>query len=403
MKNELVERFLNYVAISSQSNADATTVPSSTGQMELAKFLKIELEKLGLENIILDEHAILTATLKANTPNQPIIGFCAHLDTVDVGLSPDIKPQILKFEGNDLVLNSKESIVFKVDEHPYVKNYLGEEIIFSDGTSVLGADDKAAIASIITALTHIKEHKHGEIKVAFVPDEEIGLLGAKVLPLDRFKVDFAYTIDCCVLGELVYETFNAASAFVDIEGVSAHPMNAKGILVNPLLIASDIIQSFDKTQTPECTEGKEGYIWQTALSANALEAKLQMAIRDHDKIGFEAKKEKIKSVVEKARLDNPKAKINLTISDTYANIFDSIDKDNPVSIDRLKACFDRVGVKPNIIAMRGGTDGSYLSSQGIPTPNYFTGAHNFHSKFELLPISSFEKSYELTLELMKAQ
>lgn len=402
MRDRLIERFLRYVAVSSQSDASSKIVPSSAGQLELASLLKVELSKLGLVDIELSSHAVLTATLRANVQDAPTIGFCAHLDTVDVGLSQDIKPRILRFCGEDLVLNEKEGIVFRVDEHPYIMDYLDEDIIFSDGTSVLGADDKAAIASIMCALETIRDMPHGEIKVAFVPDEEIGLLGAKKLPLERFKVDFAYTIDCCALGELVYETFNAASVSVHIEGVSAHPMNAKGILVNPLLIASDIIGGFDRAQTPECTCDKEGYIWQTALSANALEATLSMAIRDHDKDLFTAKKQRVEEVVQEARDANPKAKITLSIEDTYANIKDSIDMDNPVCIDRLKRAFATLGITPKILAMRGGTDGSYLSSVGIPTPNFFTGAHNFHSRFELLPISSFYKSYEVALELMKA-
>lgn len=401
MTQQLIERFFRYVAIESQSNASATVLPTTEGQKELAQLLFTELQQMGLEDVSINENAIVLGTLKGNT-SAPKIGFVAHLDTVDVNLNANIHPQILQFTGADLVLNKEKNIVLSVEEHPEIKKYLNEEIIFSDGTSVLGADNKAAIATIMTMLAHFIQTKepHGDIIVAFVPDEEIGLRGAKALDLKKFPVDFAYTIDCCELGEVVYENFNAASVRIEIQGVPAHPMSAKGVLVNPLLIATDIINGFDRLQTPEHTEGKEGYIWATDLSANASNAVLLLSIRDFDKESFETKKSLIQQVVQKISKDNPKAVISCKIDDVYANISDSL-TDDKRSLNLIFDSMKSLNLVPNVIPMRGGTDGAALSAKGITTPNYFTGAHNFHSNFEFLPISSFKKSLDLTIEILK--
>ncbi|MDI7494615.1 peptidase T, partial [Cronobacter dublinensis] len=260
--SQLTRRFFRYLAITSQSDASATTLPSTPGQHEMARALADELQTLGLEQIIIDEHATVTAVKKGTVPGAPRIGFITHTDTVDVGLSPEIHPQILMFTGEDLCLNAKEDIWLRVNERPEIKAYLNEEIIFSDGTSVLGADNKAAVTVVMTLLENLTpEMRHGDIVVAFVPDEETGLRGAKALDLARFDVDFAYTIDCCELGEVVYENFNAAQAEIRFTGVTAHPMASKGVLVNPLLMATDFINHFDRQETPEHTAGREGYVW----------------------------------------------------------------------------------------------------------------------------------------------
>jgi tripeptide aminopeptidase len=239
----------------------------------MARELAKELESLGLADIVIDEFATVTAVKKGNVSGAPRIGFITHIDTVDVGLSPDIHPQILTFTGEDLCLNKENDIWLRVDEHPEILAYPNEEIIFSDGTSVLGADNKSAVTVVMTVLENLTaEHQHGDIVVAFVPDEEIGLNGAKALDLKRFDVDFAWTIDCCELGEIVYENFNAAAAEIRFTGVTAHPMSAKGVLVNPLLMAMDYINHFDRQQTPECTEGREGYIWFQGMQAGQNEA-----------------------------------------------------------------------------------------------------------------------------------
>lgn len=250
LQQELTARFFRYLAISSQSRAAEKQVPSSEGQWQLARLLAEELIFLGLQDVAIDEHANVTALLKGAVENATPIGFVAHLDTVDVALSPYISPQIKTFDGADILLNEKENIWLKVAEHPEILPYLHQDIIFSDGTSVLGADNKAAIANIMTALSLIKTQHipTGDVYIAFVPDEEIGLRGAKLLDLTRFKPDFAYTIDCCELGEVVYENFNAAAATVTIQGVTAHPMSAKGVLLNPILVAQDLIALFDREQ-----------------------------------------------------------------------------------------------------------------------------------------------------------
>ncbi|MFZ7172956.1 peptidase T [Avibacterium volantium] len=402
MQQQLIDRFFRYLAISSQSDASNPTVPSSQGQWEMAKLLEKELQELGVQDVEIDQHANVTGVLKGTKANVTAIGFCAHMDTVDVALSPHITPQIQTFNRQDLQLNAEKNIWLKVAEHPEILPYQGQEIIFSDGTSVLGADNKAAIANIMTALSMIKQNNiaTGDIYIAFVPDEEIGLRGAKLLDLNKFKPQFAYTIDCCELGEVVYENFNAASASITIQGVSAHPMSAKNVLINPILVAQDFIALFDRSQTPECTENKEGYWWFNHFEANQSQAELSIAIRDFDKARFEQRKAFIEQAVQQIQQRYPRAVINCTISDIYGNIANSLGEDRR-SIDLLFNAMEQINVEPKVIPMRGGTDGAALSVKGITTPNYFTGAHNFHSRFEFLPVNSFVKSCELTLKLVE--
>lgn len=399
---QLVKRFLRYVSIPSQSKAGSAVVPSTPGQTNLAKQLEQELIDLKLQDVHLDEHSIVTAKLTGNQPNSPKIGFVAHLDTVDVALSEKINPQRVTFTGEDILLNKDKDIWFKVAEHPELKKYLNEELLVTDGTSVLGADNKAAIAVVITMLDQLQQQNclHGDIYVAFVPDEEVGLNGAKKLDLQRFKPDFAYTIDCCELGEVVYETFNAGSVTFEIEGVSAHPMSAKNVLINPIRIANDIINCFDSFETPEHTEGKEGYFWFNDIIGNQSTTTLKMSIRDFDLTRYEARKTYIQDVVSFISRKYPKAKIECQITDIYSNIANYLGDDRRC-IDLIYQSFELLGIKPNTIAMRGGTDGSALSARGLTTPNYFTGAHNFHSCFEFLPLSSFLKSFEVTMKIIE--
>ena len=402
IKKFQIDSFFKYSSIPSQSNASSKTLPSSEGQMKLAKVLAEDLKALGLINVVVNDNSIVTALLPKNKDNIHSIGFVAHLDTVDIGLTGDVHAQILKFEGNDLCLNKEKNIMFKVSEHPEIKNYINNDIIFSDGTSVLGADNKAAISTIMSALKYIKDNniEHGDIYIAFVPDEEIGLLGSKQLDLNVFKPDFAYTIDSCEIGEVVYETFNAGSASIEIEGVTSHPMSAKGVLVNPILIAIDIANEFDRKQTPECTEKKEGYIWVQGISGNQRNASLKLNIRDHNKKLYEEKKAKIREAVEKHQKLEPRAKIELNIEDVYGNIADSV-KEDKFPIDVIYEAMKNLNIEAKTLSMRGGTDGSALSVKGLLTPNYFTGAHNFHSIYEFLPIPSFHKSLETTLEIIR--
>ena len=393
---QLTERFFRYLSVTSQSDPKATTLPSTPGQQELANQLAVELKNLGLENIEIDQHATVTAVKSGTKKGGPRIGFITHIDTVDVGLSPHIHPQTLIFDGGDVCLNKEKDIWLRTAEHPEILPYKGEEIIFSDGTSVLGADNKSAVTVVMTLLENLTaQDQYGDIVVAFVPDEEIGLRGAKALDLKRFDVDFAYTIDCCELGEVVYENFNAAAAEITFTGVTAHPMSAIGVLVNPILMAHDFISHFDRQETPEKTQDREGYIWFNDISASQQSATLKASIRDFDSDSFAARKVKIEQVAQIIAEQYPTAKVSVTISDTYSNISSAIGEDRR-AIDLIFAALEEIRVEPKVTPMRGGTDGAALSAKGLLTPNYFTGAHNFHSKFEFLPISSFVKSYELT-------
>lgn len=399
LASQLTQRFFRYLAITSQSDAAATTLPTTPGQHEMARELARELETLGLSDIVIDDHATVTAVKKGNVPGAPRVGFITHIDTVDVGLSPDIHPQILTFTGTDLCLNAEEQIWLRVSEHPEILNYPNEEIIFSDGTSVLGADNKSAVTVVMTLLENLTaELRHGDIVVAFVPDEEVGLRGAKALDLKRFDVDFAWTIDCCEIGEIVYENFNAAQAQIRFTGVTAHPMSAKGVLVNPLLMATDYISHFDRLQTPEHTADREGYVWFNGMEAVQSYAVLSASIRDFDKESFEMRKKQIGDVAEIIAKAHPTAKVEYSITDVYSNISNAIGEDRR-AVDLLFTAMEEAGVTPKPTPMRGGTDGAALSAKGILTPNFFTGAHNFHSRFEFLPLKSFEASYNVALNL----
>lgn len=404
IKEKLQENFLSYLAIPSQSDEKNPNVPSSVGQLLLAQKLEKDLEDLGLVDIAINEFGVLQAKLPANN-TTPNIGWVCHLDTVDVGLSDQINPQVIKdYDGKDIVLNEKENIVFSTKENPEILSYIGDDIIVTDGKSVLGADNKAAIANVMTALWYLRENpdiNHGNIYIAFVPDEEIGLRGVRKIDFEKFPVDFAYTIDCCALGELVYETFNAASGVIKIKGVSAHPMSAKGVLVNPIMIAHDFISMLDRAKMPENTENREGYVWITDIISDVLNCRIDFNIRNHDKEKFEESKTYLLDAIEILKKRYKSAEIEIDIEDTYANILDSVDENNKVAIENLKEIYQKLEIDPKIIPMRGGTDGSYLSTRGILTPNYFTGAHNFHSNKEFLPMNSFYKSFKVTIELMR--
>lgn len=409
-QSELVERFYRYVSVPSQSSPNGgAKIPSSDGQWDMAKLLERECAAMGLVNLSISDKCVLTGKLQANLPEGydrkvPSVGFVAHLDTVNVCLSPEIHPQLIQnYDGKDIVLNQRQNIVMTAREHPELLKYVGQNIIVTDGTSVLGADNKAAIANVMTALSTLSSDPsiyHGDIYVAFVPDEECGLYGSKNMDFSKFPVDFAYTIDCCELGEVVYETFNAGCAAVTIHGVSAHPMSAKGVLVNPTLLAVDFINMFDRKETPECTEEKEGYIWCQAVRSNQSTAVVELNIRDHYKEKYEARKKLILENVRKLQAANPRAEIECDMSDTYGNIADAVTDKNRKAIDYIYTAMDTLDITPRTIAMRGGTDGSFISTKGILTPNYFTGGHNFHSKFEFLPVPSLEKSYQMTMTLI---
>jgi tripeptide aminopeptidase len=400
LADRLVARFFRYLAVTSQSDVRAMTVPSTPGQWDMVRLLETELKQLGLAEVHLDSNAVLTARLPGTVTGAPRIGFCAHVDTVDVGLSPDIYPSRVLFTGEDLCLNPARDIWFRIAEHPELLPYVGQELIVTDGTSVLGADNKAAVTILMDLLAVLSREKppHGDIVVAFVPDEEIGLRGAKAMDLARFPVDFAYTIDSCEVGEFIFETFNAAQVTIEIQGVTAHPISAKGVMVNPILVAMDLITRFSPQDTPEHTEGREGYFWFTGMTSNAASATLKMSLRDFDEAGLAARKEMVLAAVDATRAAHPRAEIACHIEDAYRNIASSLGNDRRC-LELLERGFADLGIEPKIFPLRGGTDGSALSARGIPTPNYFTGGLNFHSRFECLPVPSFLLAYRLTQRL----
>jgi tripeptide aminopeptidase len=402
LADRLIERFFRYLAVTSQSDASVTAVPSTPGQWDMARLLEAELRQFGLEEIHLDEHAVLTVRLPATVADAPRLGFCAHIDTVDVGLSPDVHPRRVAFTGADICLNADRDIWLRAAEHPELRRHAGEDLIVGDGTSVLGADNKAAVTILMDLLGALSREAppHGDIVVAFVPDEEVGLRGTKAMDLARFPVDFAFTIDGCEVGEFVFETFNAAQVTIGIEGVTAHPISAKGVLVNPVLVATDLIGRFDPLDTPEHTEGREGYCYVTAITSNAATATVKMSLRDFDPAGLAARKELVMAAVAATQAAHPRAKVSCAIEDSYSNIAASLGNDRRC-LDLLQRGFADLGIEPRIMPLRGGTDGSALSLRGVPTPNYFTGGLNFHSRFECLPVPSFVLAYRLTERLYR--
>ncbi len=398
----LVDNFFRYIAVSSQSDAKVTTLPSTEGQRELAALLEQDLQNLGYGETQLRDSGILIVRLPGNKTGVKTLGFVAHLDTVDVGLSPDIKPQMLHYKGSPLCLNEALNITISEEIRPELARYRGQDILFSDGTSVLGADNKAAISVMMTLAKALKTTpvSHGDIYFAFVPDEEIGLRGAKALPLELFPVDHCYTIDCCERGEVIYETFNAGSALLTIEGITAHPMSAKNVLVNPNLIAADFIGMLNDRGKPEQTAGREGYFWVTDLNGNQNSASVSVAIRDFDQDSYEARKHYLELLATFLKAKHPKAVVELDITDVYSNIAQAMGEDTG-ALDRLYKALEDLEIPAKTIPMRGGTDGSALSAQGLFTPNFFTGAHNFHSAFEFLPLPSFVDSYRVAWRLVE--
>ena len=399
-QTNLLNRFLKYSSIPSQSKEGVAEVPSTLGQFILAKELKKELEEMGLDSINLSSYGVLTARLKGNG-DYPKIGWICHLDTADISLSEVVHP-ILVENYLEEEIKQKNGKRITTETNPELKKHIGKDILFSDGTSVLGADDKAAISIVMEAISIIIENslEHGDIYLAFTPDEEVGLKGAKALDLSLFPVDWAYTIDCQEKGEVVWETFNAGKATVRIEGVSAHPMSSKGVLVNPILVTTDIISLLPEKQRPEKTEGKEGFIWVKGIKGDSSNAELSILIRDHDKEKYEEKKRVIEEAVKVARSNNPRAKLTLEIEDTYSNLIESMNDKNRIAVDNLKTALKINGIEEKPMAMRGGTDGSFISTKGIFVPNYFTGASNFHSTSEFWPLEDGEASLKVTLSLM---
>lgn len=400
--NSLVERFLKYVQIDTDSNPESNACPSSEIQWDLAKVIVEDLKALGMEDITLDENCYIMATLPANCDEDiPAIGFIAHMDTAPSYNGRGVKPRIVEnYNGEDIVLNSEENVVLSPKDFAHMKNYVGQDLIVTDGSSLLGADDKAGIVEIIEAIKYLKEHpeiKHGVVKVGFTPDEEIGR-GADLFDVKKFDCKFAYTVDGGELGELEYENFNAASATVKIEGRDIHPGSAKNSMINSIMIAMELNAMLPCDQRPEHTENYEGFFLLDELTGTVENTKMEYIIRDHSMRKFNEKKIIIKDAVQYLAKKYKDAKIEIEVKDSYYNMREKIE---PVMyiIDLAKKSMEELEIAPNIRPIRGGTDGARLSYRGLPCPNLFTGGHNFHGRFEYICIQSMEKARDLIVKI----
>lgn len=403
---DIVDRFIQYTQINtttSRENGAKGIMPSSAGQMVLAKKLTEELTALGLSDVHCAENAIVTATLPANIDADiPTVAFFGHLDT-SAEQTADTKAQILPYNGGDLCLNAKENIYLREKDFPELKDYIGDELITTDGTSLLGADDKAAIAAIMNAMQYLVEHpevKHGTVKVGFVPDEEQGLLGAKAFDVTHFGADFAYTLDCCGIGEFVCENWNAGDVEIIFKGASAHPMSAKGKLKNSLLMAHKFIAMLPQGEAPEYTEGREGYYWVKQMQGSSAQTVLKLDIRDFTKDGYQKRMDFMRDLATSCQKLWGDEAVSITLKDRYANVANSLEGDAAYPIDIAMKAYAKCGITPKIIPMRGGYDGAVLSQKGLPCPNIFTGAHNFHSIYEYLPVKSLRAASDVVLAVI---
>ena len=399
----VTERFLGYVAFDTQSDELTNMTPSTPGQMIFAEHLKKELEDMGLEDITLDSNGYLMATLPANCDKDvPVIGFIAHLDTSPDMSGKHVKPRIVnKYDGEDILLNSAENIVLSPKEFPELLNYVGQDLIVTDGTTLLGADDKAGIAEIITAVAYLQAHpeiKHGKIRIAFNPDEEIGQ-GAHKFDVERFGAEFAYTMDGGAVGELEYENFNAASAKVTIKGRNVHPGSAKHKMINSMRVATQFIVMLPRWETPEHTEGYEGFYHLVGIEGTVEKTVLTYIIRDHDRARFESRKKEIEHLVRKTNMEFPGC-ASVEIRDQYYNMREKIE---PVMhVVRLaEKAMEEAGVTPKVQPIRGGTDGAQLSFKGLPCPNIFAGGENFHGRYEFVAIPSMEKATDVIVNICR--
>ena len=398
----LVERFLKYVSFDTQSSEETEVTPSTPGQMVFAKYLKEELESLGLEDITLDEHGYLFATLPANIDKPvPTIGFIAPMDTSPDMSGKDVSPRIVQnYDGSDIVLCAEENVVLSPSQFPELLNHKGEDLIVTNGKTLLGADDKAGIAEIVSAIVYLKEHpeiKHGKIRIGFNPDEEIGL-GAHKFDVEKFGCDWAYTMDGGEIGELEFENFNAASAKITFKGRNVHPGYAKNKMINSIRVANRFCAMLPAHETPEHTEGYEGFYHLISFNGDVEQTTVAYIIRDHDRARFESRKKKIERFVSEINAEYGEGTATLELRDQYYNMREKIE---PVMhiIDTAFAAMEAVGVKPNVKPIRGGTDGAQLSFKGLPCPNIFAGGLNFHGRYEFAPIQNMEKAMKVIVKI----
>ncbi|PLR86544.1 peptidase T [Bacillus canaveralius] len=404
MKNEMIERFVSYAKVNTQSNEDSDTCPSTPGQLTLANMLVAELKEIGMEEVTMDENGYVMATLLSNTEKEvPTIGFLAHLDTATDFTGAGVNPQVVEaYDGNKIVLNDTLHIMLSPQEFPNLADYKGHTLITTDGTTLLGADNKAGIAEIMTAMAYLIKHpdiKHGKIRVAFTPDEEIGR-GPHKFDVKAFNAKYAYTVDGGPIGELEYESFNAASAKIMIKGNNIHPGTAKGKMVNSAKIAMDLHNRLPAAEAPEFTEGYEGFYHLISFNGDVETTNLYYIIRDFDRESFEARKATIESIVNELRQTHGKDSIILEMADQYYNMKEKIEPVKEI-VDIAYEAMEKLGIQPVIKPIRGGTDGSQLSYMGLPTPNIFTGGENFHGKYEFISVENMVKASETIIQIIK--
>ncbi|GKX61274.1 peptidase T [Leminorella grimontii] len=404
---DIVDRFISYTKINTTTDRDkgaAGIMPSSEGQRVLANQVAEELRALGLKDVTVNERSILTATLPANVDYPlPTVAFFGHLDT-SAEQTSDTHAKIVSYQGGDICLNEEQQIFLRQSEFPELQEYVGDDVIVTDGTSLLGADDKAAIASIVNMVQFLLAHpeiKHGTVKVGLVPDEEQGLRGAKAFDVKAFGADFAYTLDCCGIGELVYENWNAGDVELVFTGQSAHPMSAKGRLKNSLLMAHKYIAMLPGGEAPEYTEGREGYYWVKQLQGNSAKTVLKMDVRDFTEQGYQHRMQFLSRLAQHCEDLWGEGSVTCKLADRYTNVFNSLQDDASYPIDIAVDAYRSLGIEPKVIPMRGGYDGAALSQNGLPCPNVFTGGHNFHSIYEYLPVKSLRAASSVLVEIVK--
>lgn len=400
----LVKRFKDYVSFDTQSDEDNDKAcPSTPGQLVLAKHLAEELKDIGLSEVDLDNHGYIMATLPANgMEDAPTVGFIAHMDTSPAASGKDIKSQIVKnYDGKDIVLNPEKNIVFSTKAFPEVLKYKGQDIMFTDGTTLLGADDKAGVTAIVSAMEYLVQHpevKHGKIRVGFTPDEETGR-SADLFDVKKFAADFAYTIDGGELGGLEYENFNAANPVITFHGISVHTGDAKGKMINALTMASEWQQMLPAGDQPEYTEGHEGFFHVYKLSGDVETCTMSMLIRDHNKEKFEQRKAYLDQMAAFFNQKYGEGRVEVKHHDVYFNMLEKIEDGNMYVVELAKEAMKAAGIEPDVQPIRGGTDGARLSFMGLPCPNIFTGGANFHGRFEYLPLESLKKAGETVLQI----
>lgn len=404
MKNEIMDRFISYAQVNTQSDEDSETCPSTPGQLVLAQMLVDELNAIGMQDVTIDSNGYVMATLPANTDKEiPTIGFLAHMDTATDFTGAGVNPQIVEnYNGQDIVLNKARNIVLSPGDFPELAGYKGHTLITTDGTTLLGADDKAGIAEIMTAMAYLIRHpelKHGRVRVAFTPDEEIGR-GPEKFDVSAFDAVYAYTMDGGPLGGIEYESFNAASAIITCKGTNVHPGTAKGKMVNAAKIAMELHGMLPADETPEKTEGYEGFYHLSSIHGDVEQTQLRYLIREHDRNRFVERKSELTRIVEELQKKYGDKRIELEIKDEYFNMREKIEPVMEV-VDIAKQALENLGIVPIIEPIRGGTDGSQLSYMGLPTPNIFTGGENYHGPFEYVSVDNMVQAVNTIIEIVK--